>query len=490
MDSKIKYLLYSLYALLIYFTLFHHIGRHPIKTWDESLFACRALYMADNNAYMPNFNVLDKVLPDHRNTKPPFSTWIQAASFKIFGLSEQALRIPMGIILILCFLHTINFSRRQFHEPMYGILLSIILLTSVGFMRDHMARFGDQDVAFAAYSFLSILFFYLFCEYDKLKDLALFTFFSIAALLTKNLLSLVLIPGFILYALYKKKLLMLLRRSSTYVAAFALLASYIFTILFLENAYPGFFERMWDYELFGRYNKTIEGHSGGFFYVLDIYFSDYYSPWFVFAWTIPFIFFNKENSKKKKDLAVCMLLCYLSYFVIVSLSSTKTAWYFAPLYMISSYLIAMGMVNIYHMLRSLNQEDSGLKYTMLIMFIFLTAYAFYNVLNKVSYNPESEVKDEQYVLFLEHVERTKPSLKQFSIIDNNFGASPYFYSQMFNRNKDYEITVKRGGDRDKGEIVMVCLNNAMNPIKRRYHVNMIDSFKYCRLMEIGEEKKE
>ncbi len=487
MRKEFKYLLFVLYGLFVYLTLFNHIGKQPIKIWDESLFAGRAIYMADNNAYMPNFNKLDKVLPNHRNTKLPFTTFIQAASFKVFGVGEKSLRIPLGIILVLSFLYVIHFSRREFEEPLYGVLMSIILLTSIGFMRDHMARFGDQDIPFAAYSLLSILFFYLYVEQDKLKDLALFTFFSIAALLTKNLLSLILIPGLFLYAAYRGVFFKLLKRSSTYVAIFALVASYVATVVYLENAYPGFFYRMWDYELFGRYNNTIEGHSGGFFFYFELYFSHHHAPWFIFIWTIPFIFLNKNNSKKNKNFAVCLLLSFLSYFIIVSMSSTKTAWYYAPLYMINAYLMSMGLVNFYRMLVRHFNHSKVLKLLLISLLGMAIGYGTYFIMKKVAYLPDSDVKDEQYGHFIKQLAYSHPEIKEFSIIDNNFGSVAVFYARKYKK-EGYDIAVKRGGDREKGELVMVCLNNALNPIKRRYKITELDAYKYCKFLRIGEEK--
>jgi len=489
MRKEFKYLLFAVYGLFIYLTLFNHIGKHPIKTWDESLFAGRAMYMAENNTYLPNFKKIDTILPNHKNTKLPFTTFIQAASFKVFGFGEKALRVPLALILVLCFFYVIRFSKQEFQEPAYGVIMSIILLTSIAFMRDHMARFGDQDVPFAVYSLLSILFFYRYCEHDKLKDLILFTCFSIAALLTKNLLSLILIPGLIVYAIYRGVFLKLFVRSSTYVAAFALVASYTFTILYLENAYPGFFERMWNYELFGRYKNTIEGHTGGFFYYFELYFTRRHAPWFAFLWTIPFIFLNPQNSKSSKNLAVCLLLAFLSYFIIVSMSSTKTAWYYAPLYMINAYLLAMGIVSFYRFVSPLTESSKYLKQVLWGLGISLATYGFYITMNDVSYNPDSIYKDEQYIHFMRQLEKTNPNLREYSIVDNNFGSVPVLYAQNFNKEKDYNIKVKRGGNRDKGEIVMVCLNNALNPIKRRYEITELDTFKYCHLIRIEEEKK-
>lgn len=488
MKKQFKYLFFLLYGFFIYVTLFNQIGTHPIKTWDESLFACRALYMADNFQYMPNFNALDPVLSDHRNTKLPFTTFIQAASFKIFGMGEKTLRVPLGIILLLCFLYIVRFSKEQFNEPAYGYILSVILLTSVGFMRDHMARFGDHDVPFAVYILLSILFFYRYCEYDKIKDLFLFTFFSIAALLTKNLLSLIVLPGLFVYAMYKGVFFKLLGRTSTYVAAFSLVASYAFTIVYLENAYPGFFLRMWDYELFGRFSETIEGHKGGFFFYFELFFSHHHAPWFAFLWTIPFIFGNRKESKKSKDLAVCLLLAFLSYFLIVSMSSTKTAWYYSPLYMISAMLMAMGIVNFYRILEPSFIENRNLKRVLWAIGLCLVGYGLFTTLSKVALYPETEVKEEQYGQFMEYVEYKRPELKEYIIVDNNFGTVPYLYAQKYNREKNFNIRLKRGGKRIEGEFVLVCLNNSLNPIKRRYHIEELEADGYCKLIKIGEEK--
>ena len=483
-STKYRITFFVAFLVLAYSTLFHHIGKQPIKIWDESLFSLRALYMSENNAYMPNFNVYEG-LDNHRNTKLPFTTIIQAASFKAFGLNEKALRIPIGIIFFLTLLSTVYFARKYLEDEMYAYVFSVIILTCFGFMRDHMGRFGDHDVPFACYNFLSLLFFYLYIKKEHIKYLVLFTICMIASLLTKNFLALLFLPGLAVYSMYKRKFFQYISSPAIYTAIFFLVASFTMTIVILEDAYSGYFYRMWDYELFGRYTSNIEGHKGGFFHFFEVWFSDFFEPWYAFIWTIPFIFLSKASSKENKDFSVLMLIAFLSYFLVISLSATKTYWYYAPIFFILAFLTANGNVNFYHWIQEKTKQNVISKYALIVIFFATSSFAIYNILHRVTYLPETQVKDEQYVHFLRQLEKTKPDLKEFSLCDNNFGTVAYFYAHSYNAEKGYNIRFRRGGKYEEGEKVMACLNNVMAPIKKRYHVTTLDSFKYCRILEIG-----
>jgi len=100
-----------LLGILIYIPTFHFMGQVPIRHWDESLFGLRALHMYSTGDYMSNFDLYEGLM-DHRNTKLPFTTWIQVLFMKIVGINVIALRLPIALI----FVATIGYIFRYTHK--------------------------------------------------------------------------------------------------------------------------------------------------------------------------------------------------------------------------------------------------------------------------------------------------------------------------------------------------------------------------------------
>lgn len=463
-----------------YFSLFHKIGKEPIRIWDESLFALRATYMAENNAYMPNFNKLHPALPDHRNTKMPLLTMVQAASFKVFGLGERSLRIPLSIILVACFGYFIFFAKNTLGNIWIGLFTALGLLTAQGFLGDHMARFGDHDVVFGMFLFLSVCFYYRYIQNNQRKDIYLFGVFMLLSLLTKSILAFQFVPGIILYLAIKKRLQEQIKNPSTYIVAGAVLLVFIGMLGYLESCFPGFLERTWSYELGGRYSKTIEGHQGGFFYFLQLWATESFLPWFVFAPVGLYALLDKKGDERILDFIRLMCCIMLSAYLIFSFSQTKTFWYATPMYYPLAFISAFG---VWHIMLATRNVTAPWKYISngLLLLCFLMSLS--NVIDK-NINASNVGKDEQYKFFLKKLEKDSPTLKTFSIADNNFGTSAYFYTHQYNKHKNYDIEFRKGSKFEIGEIIMVCLNNTMDPIYTKYETKQLNQFKMCKLLEI------
>src|SRR3954462_3109223 len=84
-----------LVLLIILFTIFFlHLGRLPIRLWDESRYAHNAVEMSENgNVIVPCF----EGKPETWNMKPPFPIWCEAFLIKIMGETETAIRLPSAI---------------------------------------------------------------------------------------------------------------------------------------------------------------------------------------------------------------------------------------------------------------------------------------------------------------------------------------------------------------------------------------------------------
>jgi 4-amino-4-deoxy-L-arabinose transferase-like glycosyltransferase len=89
---------YYLFLSVLLFIILWGFWQYPISLFDEALYANNALEMSHTN----NFFVLTlDYKPDLYNTKPPLAIWLMAASIKLFGANEWAIRFPSILAFIL-----------------------------------------------------------------------------------------------------------------------------------------------------------------------------------------------------------------------------------------------------------------------------------------------------------------------------------------------------------------------------------------------------
>lgn len=130
-----KYLIFGLFCVAIYFPVFLHLDWLPMNNWDESLFAMRAAYMSEEGHYLRDYSLWVDGGMLHRSTKPPFTTWLQVLSFKVFGINELALRLPIAICTASLVMLFPWFSWKKLGSVKLGYCAGFVLVTSLGFVR-------------------------------------------------------------------------------------------------------------------------------------------------------------------------------------------------------------------------------------------------------------------------------------------------------------------------------------------------------------------
>lgn len=470
----------SIVLLVIYFPLFLHLGSLPIAIWDESLFALRALHFFQEGSYLYNFNFYHD-LPNHQNTKLPFTTFFQVMGYHLLGVNELAVRLPLIALFLAIQGYLIYYFHKYFNTLWPGVIMLLILVASPGFVQPHMLRTGDQDVAFAMYLTLGVLFFYSYVQFGKTGFLWAFVIAFLAALLTKNLLAGIIGPGLLLFLLMEGKARELLKKRDLYIALAVIIGVYGGTLWYFETQQTGFIQRMWDYELMGRYSTTIEGHSGGPMY----YFNQLMEgiPVFFFPAIFSLLILWEDRAPKPLKSLILLLWCVsLSYGFIISLSETKTMWYSAPLYPFTALLSGLSFWYIYKYY--LIDRTKSWKWVGGCLMLVLYAVVYYNTVD-ANYKPEPYQKGEKYGLFLKKLDRAHSDFTDFVIIDNNFGTSAYFYKEMYNR-KDpkYNIQYQRTFEVEIGTRVMSCLNNVLRPLDQQYEFRILEEYYDCKLIEI------
>ena len=483
-DSKTLILTF-LFLLLYYFPVFHHLERLPILLWDESLFALRALYIHLTGEYLFNFDFFEG-MPDHPNTKLPFTTLLQVAAIKVIGINELAIRLPTVLVFSLTVFYIIHHFKQRFNFVWAGCIFGLVAITSIGFVQPHLLRTGDQDAPFACYMLLATISFLSYSETLKAKPLFGFIIFSLASVLTKNLLAGLLVPGILVYVLLSGRMLSVLKDYKFWLASLSIIGVYASVVYYYEMQYNGFFERMWNYELMGRYTTTIEDHYNSPFYYLRTLAFEKLVP---YLFLIPMILYSSLNHKlssKLKNSILCFSSVTFFYLLFISFSKTQTHWYAAPIYLFGSYVIALGSIPFFKFIKERRQPHRTFIYSGLVS-VWLILYVI--VLSN-TINPKPRFKGEKYGLFMKVLAKDMPNIKEYSIVDNNFGTSAGFYKEMYNKmDRGFEIEFQREIAFQNDQVIMTCLNNVLIPTYENYNYDILKDWEECKLIKILSDKE-
>ena len=478
--SRVEILFFLVFLTLIYFAVFHRLGRLPISLWDESLFSLRALHMHLTGEYMSDFNLFNG-LPNHRNTKLPFTIFFQVLSLKVFGVNEFAIRLPNALIFTGTAIYMLGHFKSRFGSVWSGFIFGLVAITTLGFMRTHMLSTGDQDAPFACYILLATLAFVTYSESRKTLPLVGFVFFSLAAVLTKNLLAGLLAPGIIVYLFISRQYLLVFRDLKFWLACLIIIGVYIGVIYYYELRFPGFFDRMWGYELVGRYNETIEDHYDSPFYYLKLITLDGFSP---YSFLLPIVIFGVLRTKADRKLKNSMIstACVIfSFVMILSFSKTQAPWYIAPVYLLGPYMIALGSLPVLQYLGGLTRRSR----LVVVGIIFMLWFIFFVGVVSNNLKRVPDLDEEKYGLFMGRLALEIPEMKIYTLVDNGFGSSSKFYTEMYNlKGEGYNIGYQRDIIYNRNQIIMTCLDAVSTDTYAQYKIEELKTWDKCKLLKV------
>jgi 4-amino-4-deoxy-L-arabinose transferase-like glycosyltransferase len=492
-----RYLVFALFAVAIYFPLFHHLNWEPVHNWDESLFAMRAGYMAEEGGYLPNYTHWIEDGPLHRSSKPPFTTWLQALSMKIFGLTEFALRLPIALCVLATILLFLVVSKKLLGDIRIGYCAGFVLATTDGYVKAHAARTGDQDAALAFYMLAGAFFFYQYIEAttdrQRRKWLALLTLTLIASALTKYVFGLFFLPAFLIYALYKKEFLNILKRGSTWLAGLVFTLAVGGWLALMEYRLPGFFERAFFYEMVDRYATVIEDHSAPWHYYFTKMWENRFMPW-LYLLPVPLALFFIKKYRPYRDVTLLMFLCAAGLLLIVSFSQTKTVHYDIVAYPPLALLAGIGLYEVIKSGWAIGKEKN---YWPLIVFFGFLYFAkpfllapYIKILDK-TFMPELTHPTEKYGYLFRQLKNRKQPIKKFTLVHSGFDGQALFYAGVFNRKLDYDIKISMNPEQVKpGDTIMVCDERIIQYLFEKWELQGLASHDQCFLAAVLEPKKQ
>ena len=482
-----KYLVFALFCGVVYVPLFHHLTWEPIHNWDEALYAMRAGYMAEEGAYLPDYTRWVKGGPAHRNTKPPFTTWIQALSMKISGVSELGLRLPVACSALATVFLFLWFFRKKFGDIRIGYCAGFVLVTSLGYVREHAARTGDQDAPLALYMLAGAFAFYQYIEakdaHKRWRWLAMLTFLLIISALTKYVFGLLFLPAFFIYAIYKKELWNMLKRGSTWLAVLIFGVAVGGWLAVMEYRLPGFVHRVLFYEMVDRYTTVIELHEAPFWYYFANLWNGYFMPW-LYLLPIAMAMFFYKTFRAYRDILLLMFLCAIGLLLIVSFSQTKTTHYEIVAYPPLAFLAGTGLYQLASVFfRFFKTAAKAYKIVLVAagfcIVVVLVIQPYQRVFEKI-YKPRLTQNELKYGYLFRKIEANRTGLKSFTVLHPGFEGQAAFYAGMYNRGKGYRIRLAEGAEgAAPGDTVMVCDKNISKALFEKFHLQGLESYDEC-----------
>jgi 4-amino-4-deoxy-L-arabinose transferase-like glycosyltransferase len=349
--------------LVLYFPVFLHLEKPVFRVWDESRIAINTIEMSENgDLLVPHY----EGKPDLWNTKPPLLIWTQLAFYKIFGNRELAFRFPSGLSALLTCIGIMLFSLKYMKSYWYGLIASLVLITSNGYIGFHVVRSGDYDSMLTMFMFLYAICFFLFITSGDRRFWFGFLLFMVLSVLTKGIQGLLFLPGLAVYLSFNNRKISNSIRfmTLTFITGIIAATSYYFI---REIVHPGYLQVVWENELGGRYLKTLEGNGGSFWYYYNklIHYRFYSWYWLLPVGSLMGLLFR---SKVTRELTIFSIAVIFTYWLIISLSQTKLEWYDAPLYPLMAMLVAIAIYQAFLFIRRL--RESRIPHSLHSIFVF------------------------------------------------------------------------------------------------------------------------
>jgi 4-amino-4-deoxy-L-arabinose transferase-like glycosyltransferase len=318
--------------------LFYQLGAAALFDPDEGRNSEKAReILALNDWITPHENfyaVLDK---------PIFFYWLIALSYKLFGISEWAARLPSALAALGCLVLVYFFTRVR-RGRWTALWSTLILLTNIEFFS--LARIVIFDMSLTFFLTLALCAFYEAAHTEDARRrriicLVMYVAFGAGTLL-KGLIGVV-VPGMVIFFyLLLGKQWAILKRIYLVPGALIFLAMVLPWYLQAEARNAGYLRYyLWD-EHFGRFASGMFRRGGPWYYFFPVVLVGFF-PW---SFLLPFVV--REYWKNKLDDKTLFLILWVSLpFIFFSISKSKLPHYILPIFPALAMLTATALVSLY-----------------------------------------------------------------------------------------------------------------------------------------------
>jgi 4-amino-4-deoxy-L-arabinose transferase-like glycosyltransferase len=461
--------------LLIVAPMFIYLGHMPIQMWDEARQAVSSLEMSTNHHWFVTYY---DGRPDMWSTKPPLLIWLQVLSMKIWGINEFGLRFPSGFAAACTCLMIYWLCGYRYKRPLLGLISVLVLLTSQGYVMLHGTCTADYDTLLTCCTTAYCLAWFIFLQTEKAGWLYATMFFLIAAVLTKGVAGLLFTPALVLYTIYSKKLLFLVRQRQFYLS----LAIFVFAVvgfyLLREHQNPGYLKAVSQNELGGRYGNSLENHRGTFLFYYNCLRKYQFNHWYLLL--IPAIITGLFIEEKGvKQFTVYILFITLIFFLIISSAQTKLYWYAMPLYPFLAILIGILLYNICKLLSLIGSKGwfrkfNPLPYLFLVLIFFLPYRKTLSYVSGMPVLPPNFQENEHMVVILRDILHGRQHFPPCMVTWADYQPNVLWYINVIN-NKQHLFKFVPGRDFDPYGNVLSFKSETKKYIEEHYHTQILES---------------
>ena len=275
--------------------------------------------------------------------KPIFFYWLIALSYKLFGISEWAARLPSALAAFGCLALVFFFTRERWGR-WTALWSTLILLTSIEFFG--LARIVIFDMSLTFFLTLALCAFYEAAHTEDARRrliicLVMYAAFGAGTLL-KGLIGLV-VPGMVVFFyLLLGKRWAILKRIYLVPGALVFLGMVLPWYLQAEARNAGYLRYyLWD-EHFGRFASGMFERGGPWYYFFPVVLVGFL-PW---SFLLPFV--ARKYWKNKLDDKTLFLILWVSLpFIFFSVSKSKLPHYILPIFPALAMLTATALVSLY-----------------------------------------------------------------------------------------------------------------------------------------------
>jgi 4-amino-4-deoxy-L-arabinose transferase-like glycosyltransferase len=326
---------------------FFRLGDRPLWDTDEGMHAATSKDMVVTGDYItPRLN--GETFYD----KPVLFNWLAAASFRVFGFTEFAARLPAAILGLGSVLLTYFLGRRMFNATV-GLFGGVILATSIEYII--LSRVVVHDIALVFCMTLALYSLYRAFESEPRRTIHLMIFYASLgfAVLAKGPLGL-LLPALIvgLFLLMMGRLTFLKEmRLGWGIVVFLLIAAPWYVLIMLRNPdYAGYFFLK---QNLMNFISAEARHPRPFYYYFHILAGGFF-PW-SFLLPLALIHGVRRRSEEHGVARLYLLLWLGVVFVFFSTASSKLSPYILPLFPAAALLVG----DLWHAL--LKAPTTGLR---------------------------------------------------------------------------------------------------------------------------------
>ncbi|QNH62583.1 ArnT family glycosyltransferase [Hymenobacter sediminicola] len=443
---------------LSFLPLFWLLDSHPVQQFDEARTGINGLNILRNNEWLVLRDA--DMRPDLWNCKPPLWPWVLALSFKLVGLSELGLRLPVALAALATTLVVYQAGRRWLGTKEGGLLAALILLTSGGYINTHITRTGDYDTFLTLWTTLGALNWLRYLQEGRNRSAWLTGLFFFLAAFTKGVAGLMFGPGLLLATLATGQM-QRLRRPAPWLALLALFAGMATWYIVRESAAPGYLAAVWEYELGGPATTQMEGHHYEFYWYLTNLMESEFTFWLVPAVLGALLGWRLPKGSPGWWL-VRFVLCVVGLFMLtLALTQTKLHWYNAPMFPLLALLAASGLLQMGRAVASQQhwRPSPAARLGGIFLIVCLPYWAQCRTLVRI-YDDRYKVPSLQLGFHLRHQLELEPTLRDYYHGDDGqFNDSPAFYRTamaMQHSHRIVRVPPWKVNETSAGQLVVIC----------------------------------